>query len=185
MIKIPISGGPHTGKTTLIEALRGEFPEAHFVPEPAETVITRELAKQALNPDYIPVAPWIDYTTFGPAVADESTKLEADVPNDANLVFQDRSLIDTIAYAQLNGFEEFVPEVERRVRLANYAFALFCEPVGTYTATDVRRETDEEARQTHEYLARAYEASGIRVVHLPAVSVQERISIVRASVGSL
>jgi len=178
MLKIPISGGPHTGKSTLAEALRSEFADAYFVPEPAETVITRELAKQALNPDYIPVAPWIDYSIFGPVVADESIVLEADIPADAHLVFQDRSLIDTVAYCRLNGLESFVPEVQRRIKLANYTFALFCEPVGTYTTTDIRHETADEAKRTHDFLARAYDESGIQVVHLPAVTISERIELI-------
>ena len=185
MRKIPISGGPHSGKTTLIEALRTEFPDAYFVPEPAETVITRELAKEKLDANYTPVVPWIDYKLFGPVVADESESLEGQIPDGAELVFQDRSLIDTIAYSRLNGFEEFIPEVERRIAVAKYAFALFCEPVGTYTATEIRRETAEEARMTHDYLAQAYDGSGIQVVHLPAVSVENRLAIVLAKVDSL
>ena len=35
MRKIPISGGPHSGKTTLLNALRKEYPAAHFLEEPA------------------------------------------------------------------------------------------------------------------------------------------------------
>lgn len=179
MLKVPISGGPHTGKTTLIEALHSEFPQAYFVPEPAETVIKRELAKQAQNPDYIPVAPWLDYSLFGPAVADESVVLERKIPTDAREVFQDRSLIDTIAYCRLNGFDEFIPEVQRRIEVANYVFALFCEPVGSYSITEVRRETASEAERTHNFLAQAYDESGISVIQLPAVSVDERIAVIR------
>ena len=181
MRKIPISGAPHSGKTTLLEALKSEFPAAYFVPEPAETVITRELAKQTANSDYTPVVPWIDYEKFGPAVADESELLEANIPPATEIVFQDRSLIDTIGYARLNGFESFVPEVQRRARLACYVFALFCEPVGTYTTTDIRRETAEEALRTHDVLAQAYDEFGISVVHLSSVSVEERIVMVHDS----
>ncbi len=179
MRKFPISGGPNSGKTTLLGALKTEFPGAYFVPEPAETVITRELAKEAENPSYEPVVPWVDYTKFGPVVADESEILESDIPDGVDIVFQDRSLIDTIAYARLNGFEAFVPEVRRRVKLAGYTLALFCEPVGVHTITAIRRETADEARITHDYLAQAYDETGIPVVHLPAVSVKDRLQIVR------
>lgn len=185
MLKIPISGGPHSGKTTLLGALHGEYSDAYFVAEPAERVITRELAKQTENPDYVPNVPWIDYTKFGPEVADESVVLENDIPNKADLVFQDRSLIDTIAYCRLNGFERFIPEVERRIRVAKYSFALFCEPVGMYTATDVRRETAEEAQRTHDFLREAYDNSGIRVIHLQAVSVSERLNLVRTAINQI
>lgn len=183
MRKIPISGGPHSGKTTLLEALRGEFEGAYFVAEPAERVITRELGKQAEDATYTPNVPWIDYSKFGPEVADESVSLEADTPDSADLVFQDRSLIDTIAYCRLNGFDSFIPEVERRIKVARYSLALFCEPVGTYTATEVRRETAEEAQRTHDFLAEAYDHSGITVIHLPAVPVPERLSIVRNAIA--
>ncbi len=185
MRKFPISGGPHSGKTTLLGALRSEFPDAYFVPEPAEAVIARELDKEAKNPGYTPVVPWIDYTKFGPTVADESEAMEAAIPSGADVVFQDRSLIDTIAYARLNGFEALVPEVKRRARLANYTLALFCEPVGVYATTDIRRETVEEAKVTHDYLTRAYDEAGIPVVHLPAVSVEDRLRIVREEIADL
>jgi predicted ATPase len=167
----------------LLEALRSEFEDAYFVPEPAERVITRELAKQAHDATYTPNVPWIDYSKFGPEVADESVVLEAEIPDGADLVFQDRSLIDTIAYCRLNGFESFIPEVEKRIKVAKYLLALFCEPVGTYTATEVRRETAEEAQRTHDFLAEAYDHSGIMVIHLPAVSVQERLSIIRTTLA--
>ncbi len=183
MRKIPISGGPHSGKTTLLEALSAEFDAAYFVAEPAERVITRELAKQTEDPTYTPNVPWLDYSKFGPEVADESVVLEAGIPEGTDLVFQDRSLIDTIAYCRLNGFEDYIPEVERRIKVARYSFALFCEPVGTYTATDIRRETAEEAQRTHDFLAEAYDNSGINVIHLPAVPVPERISIVRSAIN--
>jgi len=182
MRKIPISGGPHSGKTTLLEALSGEFEDAYFVSEPAERVITRELAKQAEDATYTPNVPWIDYSKFGPEVADESVSLEAEIPDVADLVFQDRSLIDTIAYCRLNDFESFIPEVERRIKVARYSLALFCEPVGTYTATEVRRETAEEAKRTHDFLAESYDHSGITVIHLPAVPVPERLSIIRSAI---
>lgn len=102
MIKIPISGGPHTGKTTLLEALRHEFPDAYFVPEPATEVIEHELALHNSNPDYIPNVPWIDYKKFGPVVGERSVELEALIPTTARVAFQDRSLFDTIGYARLN-----------------------------------------------------------------------------------
>jgi predicted ATPase len=185
MRKIPISGGPHTGKSTLLKALRDEFNYADFVPEPAERVITRELAKQAKDATYTPNVPWLDYSKFGLEVADESVRLEARIPDSVDLVFQDRCQIDNIAYFRLNGFESFIPEVERRIEVARYSFALFCEPVGTYTTTEVRRETEEEARRTHDFLAEAYDHAGITVIHLPAVPVPERLSIIRSAIAEV
>lgn len=185
MYKIPISGGPHTGKTTLLEALKAEFPDAYFVPEPATEAIEHELGLQEIDNSYIPNVPWIDYTKFGPAVADKSDELEALIPATTRLVFQDRSLIDTIGYARLNDFDSFVPEVRHRISLANYTLALFCEPVGEYAATQVRRETLDDAIRTHYFLREAYRESGIRVVELPAIAVAGRIAIVHEAIAGL
>ncbi len=176
--KIPISGGPHTGKTTLLEALKVRFPNAYFVPEPATNVITRELATEQANLGYVPRVPWTDYREFGPLVADESELLEAEIPSAAGVAFQDRSLIDTVAYSRLNRFDEFVPEVWRRIALAHYSFALICQPVGTYTATTVRRETEDEALRTHLAIECAYQESGIEVIDLPEVDIDTRLEIV-------
>lgn len=183
--KIPVSGGPHSGKTTLLEALKAEYPDAYFVPEPATEVIEHELGMQTVDDGHIPNVPWIDYTRFGPAVADKSEELEAAIPPGTEIAFQDRSLIDTIAYAELNDFGIFVSEVRRRIVVANYAFALFCSPVGEYATTHIRRETTTEAARTHEYLRDAYRESGIPVIELPAVSVAARIAMVGEAMSKL
>lgn len=176
--KIPISGGPHTGKTTLLEALRDKFPTAYFVPEPATAVIDRELAIEQNNPGYIPRVPWIDYSQFGPLVADESEALEMRIPTTAAVAFQDRSLVDTIAYCRINDFEDFIPEVRGRIALARYSFALICQPVGLYTATDIRRESQDEALATHAEIQRAYGEFGLEVISIPAIPIEERVDLI-------
>jgi predicted ATPase len=42
----------------------------------------------------------------------------------------------------------------------------------------VRRETKDEALQTHAAIERAYDESGIEIVSLPAVDVDERVELV-------
>ena len=109
MLVIPISGGPHTGKTRLNRELQQAFPGAIFIPEPATRVIERELALQERDTSHTPNVPWIDYRKFAPVVLAESVALEADIPESANLVFTDRCRIDTKAYCRLNNYTEFVP----------------------------------------------------------------------------
>lgn len=184
MYKIPISGGPHTGKTTLLNALRKEFPSAYFVDEPAERVITRELEREQKEEGYRGIFPVTSYSAFVPLVIAESLELEAAIP-DVTISFQDRSLIDNIGYGTLNQQTVAFPELERHIAAAGYAFALFCEPVGTYSATAVRHETAEQARETHEHLAAAYNNSGINVIHLPAVPVPDRVEMVSQAIAPL
>jgi len=178
MLRVIITGGPHSGKSTLLEALKGQYTDADFVPEAAHRVITRELIEAAADPSYAPRLPTFDYSLFAPLVLAETIKLEAATPPHKKLVFHDRSLIDTIGYCRLSGVETYIPETQRLIKDANYAFALFCEPVGVYQATEIRRETAEEAALAHIFLAEAYDSSGIELVHLPNVSVGERLAII-------
>jgi predicted ATPase len=185
MRKIPISGGPHTGKTTLFNALREEFPDAHFLSEPAGIVMDREMKKQQETEGYAGVFPWSNYPAFARLVIDQSVELETSVPPGADLVFQDRSLIDNIGYGRLLEYTELLPELERHIEAAQYTCVLFCAPVGTYTQTEVRWETREEALRTHQFLAVAHDGCGVPVLHLPSVPTEERLAIIRASLATV
>ncbi len=184
VIKIPISGGPHTGKTTLFRELQRHYPEAHFVPEPAERVIAQQLELQEKNSNHQAVLPLEDYERFSPLVREEAIKLEQEIPAHARLVFQDRSLVDNYAYDVLNGLQS--PKILREhIQMAGYALAFFCAQVGNYTPTEIRRETPEQARKIHLALQFAYEESEIEVVHLPPVPLSERLQIVSQKVLEL
>ena len=180
--KIPISGGPHTGKTTLIGALQERFPDAYFVDEPATRVIDRELEFAALHEDYEPQVPWLNYPAFAPKVIAESEKLEYDIPY--GLTFLDRSVIENSAYGRINGFEDLIPELEDKIWLANYDFALLCQPLGEYMLTGVRRETAEEALLTHAAIEEAYKKSDLEVVTLPPLSISDRVDLVEVALQS-
>ncbi|MGD0810470.1 MAG: ATP-binding protein [Acidimicrobiales bacterium] len=185
MRKIPISGGPHTGKTTLFNALMEEFPDAHFLAEPAGIVMDREMKKEQGTEGYAGVFPWNNYPAFARLVIDQSVELEASIPPGTDLVFQDRSLIDNIGYGHLLKYTELLPELERHIEAARYTCVLFCSPVGTYTRTEVRWETSEEAQRTHEFLSLAHDGCGVPVLHLPPVPTEERLAIIRVTLATL
>ena len=175
--KIVLSGGPHTGKTTLMEGLRRGLPHIHFVPEPAEQIITAELAKQRQQPGYEGIFPTTRYSDFVHLVVARSVELEAEIPEESSKAVLDRSLIDNIGYARLNGHDHLIPDIQRRVRTANYTAALLCDFVGTYTQTPVRPETEEFAHAIHDHLVVAYRESGIPVITIPALDVERRLGM--------
>jgi predicted ATPase len=182
MRKIPISGGPSTGKTTLFNALRAEYPDAHFVEEAATTVIKKELEKQKDDPLYEPVMPVTNYRGFAPLVmAQQVADIEA-IPEDAELVFLDRCIIDNLGYLAFNGVTDFVPEVRSQAKAAKFTMAFFCDWLGKFEQSDIRRETAEEGLAVHQHLEAAYHESELSVVHLPAVSVADRLQIVRTAI---
>lgn len=176
-MKIVITGGPHSGKTTLIAAL-SEY--GITVPEPAARVIRRERLLSENSRYYEPTYPWNDYPAFCPKVMIESVRLESRLNDDPEeFFFLDRSLIDTLAYARLNGEVKLVQDehIEDWIDHANYSEAFICDPVGEYTATDIRSETEEEAKRTHSIIRQTYEEY-LPPTTLPAVPVEERVNII-------
>lgn len=177
MKKIIITGGPHTGKTTLLEGLRSELPNVYFIDEPAELLIGEERNKTAENPGYEGIYPWNRYPEFAKLVMQKSIELEQAIPSDAEIAILDRSIVDNIGYARAYGWENLIPEVMRLARAANYSSALFCDFVGEYSQTAVRSESESQARLTHAYLLGAYKQVGVDVVHVPALPIKERLSL--------
>jgi predicted ATPase len=187
MHKIIIAGGPHSGKTTTFNALRGIYhpPEAHFVAEPADRVIARELAQVDIEPKYDPIVPLRHYPRFVPLVLAESVTLESQIPPETRLAFHDRSIIDNFGYGTLNDYTDEFERIERFVGGAHYSLVFFCARLGSYAATEIRHETEEQAQLTHEHIRAAYDLSGLPIIELPPVSVNERITMIQAAVSEL
>lgn len=178
MRKIIISGGPHTGKTTLLNKLKERHPYIHYVSESATNVIEKEKRKELEDSNYVGKFPWNNYPEFGKLVIQESLILESEIPQETKIVILDRSLIDTLAYARLENCDFLIPSVKSLIESANYDTVLFCDFVGEYSATDIRHEDEEKARKTHNYLLRAYDESDLKLVHIPSVSVEDRVGLV-------
>lgn len=185
MHKVIISGGPSTGKSTTFNALHNLYPEAHFVEEAAEQVIKGELAQQAADPTYEPVMPVANYARFAPLVLARQIENERSIPSESKLAFLDRSIIDNLGYLAHNGISDFAAEVQSHISSANYSLVFFCDWLAKFEQTEVRRESAEEGLSIHGHLEDVYESSGLLVVHLPAVSVDERLTIIRETIDSL
>ncbi len=180
-----LSGGPHAGKSTLLKVLEAEFPDAYFIPEPATEVITRELAKQQVRSDYVPKVPWYDYKLFAPLVFEEAVRLEQNIPLETETIFQDRSLIDTIAYLRLNHITDYQDETWKLANNMGYTAVFFCEPVGSHAITEVRRENSSEAKDIHNSLLETYRDSRLPLIDLPAIDVSQRVEMISKYMQSL
>lgn len=185
MKKVVISGGPSTGKSTIFEALKTEYPYADFVPEAAEQVIASELSKQAAEPTYEPALPVTNYYRFAPLVIARQIENESKIHDSAKLVFLDRCIIDNIGYLAYNGITDYAEDVIKYSKTAGYTIALFCDWLGKFEQTAIRHETAEQGYAVHRHLVDAYGSAGLPIVQLPAVSVEERLGIIRSTVDSL
>lgn len=183
MKKVIITGGPHTGKTTLLGMLRAKYPENTYVPEPATLVIEAEHQREKSENSYIGTFPWNNYAAFGPKVIAKSLELENDLPALSGLIILDRSLIDTIAYARLNNCEHLLPELYTHIQAAQYEKTFFCDFVGSYQSNHIRSESPEEAQLVQRELKAAYTESGMEVIDMPAIPTEERILIFARELG--
>ncbi len=185
MKKFIITGGPHTGKTTLLGALEKVLPELCFVPEPAVAVIEEEFAKEKADANYAGIFPWNRYPEFRQLVIKKSRDLEAGIPEGTELSILDRSLVDNVAYTRLNKMSHLLDDLVSPIKEAEYYQAFICDFVGTYTQTKERWETFEQAQQIHLEIVKAYGEADMRLQYLPAVSVEERVKMVVESLGAL
>lgn len=182
MQKIIISGGPGSGRAQLFEALKAEYPEADFVPEVATKVIDDQLNLENFEEDFTGIYPWTSYKDFARIVLDATIRLEETIPQDSKLVFQESSLIDNIAYNKLHNYYDLVSITEEKIKYANYAFALLCQPTDLDNLNNKNASyylTKKEALIVHKYITESYKESGIDVVELPNVPVDERLKIIR------
>ena len=185
MRKFVIGGGPHTGKTTLLEALRSEMPgDTHFIPEPAGILIRAELARQEAEAGYTAVLPTNSYPTFVTRAIAKSIELEGAIPLGTKTTVQDRSLIDNVGYARYHGYDHLVPDIQPHIKAAGYTAILLCDFVGTYDQTKFRMGNEQYAHQVHEQLAAAYVESGVPIISVPPISVPERVELVMDAMGS-
>lgn len=141
------------------------YQEAAFVKEPA-TVVIESLGNLSItgNPK-----------EFCKLCIDVSLSSELEASNGHGLIIQDRSMIDTIAYARRDNCEDLLPQLDQDIALANYSAALICSPISGYKNTITRYEDQITAMQTHELLVDTYEASGLPLVHLSEVDLDLRI----------
>lgn len=177
MNKVVISGGPHTGKTTLINSLAEKYPEFQYLPEPATVVLSEAQEKDGLKWRELFDSP-LEFCTRCMYL---SLKSEESINHSSQFVFLDRSLVDTIAYSRRDHCEELVPLVKALALQAMYDIVLFCEPVGQISD---RVEDAEMASTTHRLLREAYEEVGVSLHSIPTTDVQSRIELVENILAS-
>jgi predicted ATPase len=174
--RIVITGGPGSGKTSLIEALAAL---GHPVEPEAGRAVIRD--QQAAGGDGLP---WKDRALFADLMLDSDIAAHARHEGAERPVFFDRGIPDVAGYLTLCGLP--VPDrLATAARRLRYHPTVFIAPVWPEIfAQDAERRQDlDEARRTFEAMAAVYPAFGYALVELPLASVAERAAFVLERVG--
>ncbi|WP_420962745.1 AAA family ATPase [Brucella sp. IR073] len=162
-----LTGGPGSGKTTLIAALR----EAGYGSsvEAGRGIIQQQMAicGSAL--------PWANPALFAETMLVWEMRSHEIAQAEDGIIFFDRGVPDIAGYLQLEGLP--VPDhVARAARLLRYNTTVFVLPPWPeiFTQDAERRQDLDEARRTFEAVSAAYERFGYQLVTVPCAPVEAR-----------
>ena len=143
--KYVITGGPCSGKTSLINYLKQK--KHHIVTESATDIIF-QYEKQKKNPlDYI--------DEFEADLFEIQLKKENEIDASVSIIFLDRSLIDSIAYKRMDN-RPISQNLFDACKTSGYSGVFFCELVDNFN-TKYRLENNiSEARKIETSLKNTY-----------------------------
>jgi len=164
-----ITGGPASGKTTLLDALRKKGHKCFD--EVARIIIEEELAKKS------DLVPWIRLAEFNSIVLERQVKQYLDAGE--GIHFFDRGIPDNIGY-HINGNLPIRPELHLATKNHRYnKKVFFLEPwEDIYKNDAVRKEPFAIAVKLSEYIKKAYLDLGYAVIVVPNAPVVKRVEFV-------
>lgn len=168
---VVITGGPGSGKTTLIEALAAA---GHAVmPEAGRQVIREQIAAGGQG------VPWADRSLFAELMLAQDLRSHEAALARTGLVFFDRGIPDIAGYLALCRLP-LSETVEHAAQTRRYRRTVFIAPPWPEIfGQDAERKQDlAEARRTYEAMAATYPRYGYDLLELPRASVAERVAFV-------
>lgn len=168
---IVITGGPGTGKTTIIEALIEQgyacFPEI-------SRQITLEAKKQGIEQLFLE-RPLL----FSELLLEGRKKQHQQATNDqAEIVFLDRGIPDILAYMHYIG-DSYPAFFDHASKEHEYSKVFVLPPwEDIYESDEARYENFEQAKLIYNHLLETYQNYGYHLIEVPRGTVEERIKYI-------
>lgn len=170
-----VTGGPGSGKSTLINAL-----SRHGIcgtPEAGRAIIQDQMAIGG------EAFPWSDRRAFAELMlSSEMRSYRAALSLSGSVIF-DRGVPDVIGYLSLSGIP--VPShVERAAQMFRYHHRVFVAPPWPeiFAHDSERKQSFVEAQATYEVMIETYSKLGYELIPLPLDSVESRVQFVLATI---
>lgn len=172
-----LTGGPGSGKTTLIEALA--LAGHARSDEAGRGVIQDQLAIDGT------ALPWSDPAAFAEQMLGWEMRSYRLARAEPDMVFFDRGLPDIAGYLRLLGLA--VPaHIQRAAERFRYNPCVFIAPPWPeiFRQDSERRQDFDEAVRTHDAMVATYVEHGYTLVRLPCVPVEARLRFVLDAVAA-
>lgn len=175
MKKYIITGGPHSGKTKVLKLLEKQgIPVLH---ETARLLILEDQKKKATDPSFKIIYPWEDQTIFCGRC--HTKQLEREKALTGDLVIMDRSIIDNLAYARVEGIE-LDKKTYIDIKKAGYEKKVFyLEQLKDYKKDDQRKDSEKQVKAVHKELYKTYTELGFELITLPIFSDDKKTNIMK------
>jgi predicted ATPase len=174
---IVLTGGPGSGKTTLIEALRGLG--LATAPEAGRAIIKEQVAIDG------PALPWLDQRLFFEVILAWEMRTYRAMQETAGPVFFDRGVPDAAGGWAMLG-EDVPPHVRAAISAFRYGPVAFLAPPWPeiYTGDTERKQDFAEAQRTFTAMCTAYREAGYDLVELPKAPVTIRLRFLLETVAA-
>jgi len=174
--KIVITGGPSTGKTSVINALEKK---GHYCLHEVIRNFTSSAHEKSNFKDFKsnPIVSVDDPMAFNQKVLDARlTQYNEALKSNEECVFFDRGVHDVLAYMHCfkqNYGQDFITAAENSKYDAVFVMPPWLE---IFTSDSERFETYEEGLKVHESLLNTYAQFGYNIVFVPKESVENRVA---------
>ncbi|MBI3334809.1 ATP-binding protein [Candidatus Pacearchaeota archaeon] len=166
--RIVVTGGPCSGKSTLIKALKDK---GYSVLEEVAREVLTERRNASLTREEL------SYRQLEILRRQESREKQLHAQtHKENLCFHDRGAFDNLAYARL--LLGSVPEEIGKAANLHVYDTVFLLDLLSFLSDSVRKETPEEAQLIHHEIERTYKQRGHNLIKVPVLPVSERVAFI-------
>ncbi len=168
---IVITGGPGTGKTTIIDQL---IEQGHTCYPEISRAITLEAKKEGFEQLFLEKP-----LLFSELLLEGRKKqLQSALNETDSTVFLDRGIPDILAYMHYIG-DSYPSFFDQACKDCNYSKVFILPPwEEIYESDEARYENFEQAKLIFDHLKETYQTYGYQLVEVPTGTVNERISFI-------